>query len=140
MHKCKKSNHLNSRHPNSRCIWIADILSVRVLEFQHALWQFGVFKFRIQGSSFRIVVHFQSSFRATVCKLDCCVFWPANGCSTRSLLVKTICFCVKTSFLYFYVSNGKKQNLKSNIKALVDPLLWHVFLLFFAFFNIFWLK
>ena len=40
----------------------------------------------------------------------CCVFWPANRCSIHRLLVKIIWFCVKTSFLYFSITNGRNRN------------------------------
>ena len=39
----------------------------------------------------------------------CCVFRPATGCSARHSLVKIICFCIKTSFFTFFVTNGKKE-------------------------------
>ena len=32
--------------------------------------------------------------------IACCVFWPANRCSTCHWLVEMICFCIKTSFLW----------------------------------------
>ena len=40
----------------------------------------------------------------------CCVLCPVNGCSACRLLVEIICFCFKTSFLYFSVTNERKRN------------------------------
>ena len=34
--------------------------------------------------------------------LGCCVFQPANGCFECRLLVRIICFCVKTDFFVFF--------------------------------------
>ena len=39
----------------------------------------------------------------------CCVFRPANGCSTHHLLVEIIFFASKQVFSYFSVTNGKKR-------------------------------
>ena len=38
----------------------------------------------------------------------CCVFQPANGYNACRLLVKIICFCVKTSFFIFFRHKRKK--------------------------------
>ena len=40
---------------------------------------------------------------------ECCVFRLANGCSACRLMVEIICFCVKTNFLSFSITNGKKK-------------------------------
>ena len=43
----------------------------------------------------------------------CCVFRPANMCSSCRLQGEIICFCVKHKFLLsFSISNGKKESSK----------------------------
>ena len=42
----------------------------------------------------------------------CCVFRPANRCSTCHSLVEIICFCIETSFFVLSVTNGRKRKKK----------------------------
>ena len=54
---------------------------------------------------------FPSSFNVLAL---CCVFGPANGCSACRLLVEIICFCVKTSFSSFSITNEKNKGKRKN--------------------------
>ena len=57
-------------------------------------------------------------FGFTYKSLKCCVFRPANGCSAHCLLVKIICFWVKTIFFIFFPSftEKRKESAKNNKK------------------------
>ena len=54
---------------------------------------------------------------------SCCVFQQANGSFARRWLVKIICFCMKTSFFIFSVTNGKKKEKWSLFQ--ITPLFSH---------------
>ena len=68
-----------------------------------------------------------------IANFGCYVFWPTNKCSACHLLVEIICFCIKTSFLSFSVTDGikeRKQKGKLQNKQLVHSCVFHIHLHF----------
>ena len=63
----------------------------------------------------------------------CCVFWPANGCSACRSLLKIICFCIKTIFLYFSLNNLKKKEKRKESTKIKESSWQNIDMVFVVF-------